>query len=788
MFTYARPIWAHHSREKLPEGEMNNTLCFKTVLPAGEYTALVAAADVYQLFVNGRFAAAGPARAAHAFARCDRLNFVLEEEGPVVFIVSSYNVFNYCYIKQPGFFCCEIYSGELLAAATGARNTGASGGASEDVSRGALAGASKDASGISGGASGGVPGDASGDISGDVSSGVQRDASGDISGGAWGAECEKGTAYVNGEAYEKGAAGADIPVGARAFSARLLEERAHRIDRYSYQRPYAEAYHYSPAWSEYMRSCENDGGLELFETGLPALLERGTPYPDYAAHAPVRFISQGRGEVNPEGADMSQDYFMIQTPDIPFESFGTNLEERPCGEIRRMKFQIEKELDAPFGDFSLKAGSFLSCEMDRNYTGFICCDIECPQKSVISFLFDEILTNGDIDPLRLGCVNNLKLTLEAGRYCFVSMEPYTFKYLKTAVFEGECLVKGLHLKEYAFRAAEIKRSLSLSGGLKAIYDAAVETFRQNTLDVYMDCPSRERGGWLCDSFFTSRVEYLLTGASRVEKAFLENFILPEGFRDVPSGMLPMCYPSDHLNRRFIPNWAIFFVLELREYLERTNDTALVRRAAPRLEGLLEYFKGYENEEGLLENLDGWIFVEWSRANDEELVRGINYPSNMLYARMLEDASYLLERPELLRRALRLRRLIRLRAYNGLFFRDNAQSEECTEVCQYYAFFTGVADRESCPELYNTLKTKFGPGRRENNSYPEVAFANAFIGNYLRLEMLSENNEREQVLRELEGYFLGMAQRTGTLWEHDSPQASCNHGFASHVLYWLFKFC
>ncbi len=100
-----------------------------------------------------------------------------------------------------------------------------------------------------------------------------------------------------------------------------------------------------------MRSCENDGGLELFEAGLPALLERGTPYPDYAAHVPVRFISQGRGEVNPEGADMSQDYFMIQTPEIPFESCGTNLEERPCGEIRRMKFRIEKELDAPFGDF-----------------------------------------------------------------------------------------------------------------------------------------------------------------------------------------------------------------------------------------------------------------------------------------------------------------------------------------------------------------------------------------------------------------------------------------------------
>ena len=737
MFTHARLVWAHHQRENLPDGDMNITLCFKTVLPAGEYRALVAAADVYQLYIGGRFTAAGPARAAHSFARCDRLNFVLAEESAVVFVVSAYNVYNYCYIKQPGFFCCEIFEGDNLAAATCA------GGLSEDkIQEGAV-----------------NRGPADGAFGETVLSGPNA-------------------ALDGGEAV----------FGARGFCARLMEERVHRVDRYSYQRPYVETYHYSSLLEQFMRSTQNEEGLELFERALPKLLEREAFYPDYAAHAPVRFINQGTGAVNPENADMSQDYFMIQTPDIPFESFGTDLEERICGEIRRMKFNIEKELNAPFGDFSLKAGSFLSCEMERNLTGFICCDIECPRRSVISFLFDEILTDGDIDPLRLGCVNHLKLTLEAGRYRFVSMEPYTFKYLKTAVFEGECVVKDLHIKEYAFPAAEIKNSLELSGKMQEIYQAGIETFRQNTLDVYMDCPSRERGGWLCDSFFTSRVEFLLTGACRVEKAFLENFILPEDFRDVPRGMLPMCYPSDHLNRRFIPNWAMFFVLELREYLERSEDAELVRMAAPRLEGLLEYFRGFENSDGLLENLDGWVFVEWSRANDDCLVKGINYPSNMLYARMLEDASYLLNKPELMRKSLRLKRVIRERAYNGLFFRDNAAVDECTEVCQYYAFFTHVADRENYPELYNTLKTQFGPGRKENNPYPEVAFANAFIGNYLRLEMLSENNEREQALREIEGYFADMAEKTGTLWEHDSPQASCNHGFASHVLYWLFKFC
>ena len=30
------------------------------------------------------------------------------------------------------------------------------------------------------------------------------------------------------------------------------------------------------------------------------------------------------------------------------------------------------------------------------------------------------------------------------------------------------------------------------------------------------------------------------------------------------------------------------------------------------------------------------------------------------------------------------------------------------------------------------------------------------------------------------YFGFMAERTGTLWEHDSTYASCNHGFESYV--------
>ena len=79
-----------------------------------------------------------------------------------------------------------------------------------------------------------------------------------------------------------------------------------------------------------------------------------------------------------------------------------------------------------------------------------------------------------------------------------------------------------------------------------------------------------------------------------------------------------------------------------------------------------------------------------------------------------------------------------------------------------------------------LRDKFGPSRKQNNPYPDVAFANAFIGNYLRLELLSREGLSKQLLDESIAEYLTMADQTGTLWENMTSTASCNHGFAAHL--------
>jgi len=134
------------------------------------------------------------------------------------------------------------------------------------------------------------------------------------------------------------------------------------------------------------------------------------------------------------------------------------------------------------------------------------------------------------------------------------------------------------------------------------------------------------------------------------------------------------------------------------------------------------------------------------------------------------------------------------SYDGSFFVDNAVRESGvlratrnrSEVCQYFAFYFGVATPGSHPELRQILLEQFGPQREKTKAFPEIYPANAFVGNMLRLEILSRYGQTQRILDESVDYLLYMEERAGTLWENIDTRASCDHGFASHIvrtLYW-----
>ena len=213
---------------------------------------------------------------------------------------------------------------------------------------------------------------------------------------------------------------------------------------------------------------------------------------------------------------------------------------------------------------------------------------------------------------------------------------------------------------------------------------------------------------------------------------------------------------------------------------------MVEQSRSKVKGILDYFEKFENEFGLLEDLEKWVFVEWSKANDRDRIIGVNFPSNMLYAHALELAGRLYDIDHYIEKANRLRKAICQMSFNGTYFEDNAIRNRkgelvlvghLSEVCQYYAFYFKTADSQQYERLYRLMKDEFGP-RRAPGAYPQVAKANAIVGNTLRMLYLLQRGERALVLSESLDYFYRMAKRTGTLWEHDSPHGSLNHCFAS----------
>lgn len=581
--------------------------------------------------------------------------------------------------------------------------------------------------------------------------------------------------------------------GGEGWRAFLCPEHLRRVQRYSGQRTFCEAYDYQRTSA---RPASSEGRREavLAVCSPKRFIAREVPVPDYACERVCRILAAGAC-TRTEPDRTRTPYFLkpankrtaFSPEEWEIDSFavasGLTLSPSDAPTPRALPAEIGRD-------------GYLTLSMAGNRTGLIRIELECLEDAELILTFDEILTDGRVDFLRMGCLNAVIYRLRGGeRYRLLTAEPYTFQYVNVIALGGRVLLGELCLRCVGLPRERIVRSLDLCRAdeqIRRIFHAAVESFCQNTSDIYMDCPSRERAGWLCDSFFTSRVEHLLTGESRVERAFLSNFLMQRTFEGIPEGMLPMCYPADDAyDGEFIPNWAMWYALEAEEYLARTGDRSLIDGMRAHLYALLGYFRGFENGDGLLQDLDGWIFVEWSRCN--ELVQNINYPTNMLYYRFKRVLASLYGDAELEREARDLRRVIRAQSKGTLFFREHAVraedgrmtvSEEVTETCQYYAFFMGVASREEDGALWKTLVEDFGPSRRECNRYPHVHFSNAFIGNYLRLELLAGAGLLDLLEENIRKYFDYMAKRTDTLWENDTECASCNHGFASHVLVWL----
>ena len=461
------------------------------------------------------------------------------------------------------------------------------------------------------------------------------------------------------------------------------------------------------------------------------------------------------------------------------------IQHKPLKELSELCYSIwEDRKPLPC---TVSKGSFAAFKCIKNTCGLINLKYKATENCRFIIAFDEKLVDGRFD-LKNWDVFNVIEVISGKETSFTNFDVYGFQYFAVFVLEGNLDIEEVNVVKVINPIANPPKLNCSDEEILKIYDAACESARCNSLGIFMDCPTRERAGWLCDSYFTAPAVYKLEGNTLVEDDFVENFALAK-CKDLPEGMLPMCYPADHPNHNHIPQWAMWYLLELNQYKDR-NKNIDISCYKDLVYKLLGYFNGFENEFGLLEDLPGWNFVEWSKAN--EWTAGINFPTNMLYSFVNKIVGEWYGDNDLCQKAEAIKEKVVAMSFDGKFFRDQALRdkdnkpvlcEHISEACQYYAFMFDIADTKSYDDLYKTLVEKFEP---ESGNYPHIEKANALMGMYMRMELMLKWGHSEQLLKEVKTFFGQMADITGTLWEHKYMAASLNHGFTAYLCVLLLE--
>lgn len=555
--------------------------------------------------------------------------------------------------------------------------------------------------------------------------------------------------------------------------------RIRKVERFSVQRYFEEQWDEgADAFSHPARAVPVDIGIKYIPRKVPFAASRCIDY-DSCMSSGTFCAGKAVDKPNAYSFDMSAE-----------ENWGY-FEEN---EIEHFPYRYIKSLEQKVTDkggnlpVTVGEGQWMMVDMGRINAGFIRWSGTADADTDVIVAFSEYVSDNIFEFGLINMQTVFEYIIPSGRVVNAeSFEPYTCRYVALFVVKGQLTVESVGIRTFERDMSGARKRSFSNPALDKVYKAAVDTFAHNAVDIFMDCPSRERAGWLCDSYFTAKAEHYFLGNSLVEEAFLENYLLYENRGEFPEGVLPMVYPSDpHQNNKFIPQWDMWYILEVCDYLKNRNPARDKQDFEKSVSGILNFLQKYENSLGLLENLPSWNFVEWSSANT--WTNDINFPTNMLYAGLLDAVSEVYARPELAEKADIIRKKAIEMSFDGEVFADNAvkmadgtyeTQKNVSEACQYYTLLFGniSLDEPRYARLMEHVRNGFADFEKGDREFCGI---NAFIGRYLRMSVLSRFGLDEVIVKDIERFFGNMCDRTGTLWEYKEAVGSLDHGFASYV--------
>lgn len=297
-------------------------------------------------------------------------------------------------------------------------------------------------------------------------------------------------------------------------------------------------------------------------------------------------------------------------------------------------------------------------------------------------------------------------------------------------------------------------------------------------ETYMDCPYYEQLMYVGDSRLEMLTAYTLWEDDRLTRRGIELF----DWSRWRTGFIAERYPSDPFQLSL--TFSMLWVAMVHDHAHWRDEPSWIRQRMTGVRCLLENFFSLPTNDGLLESLPGWSFVDWvpqwtDRGIPPEGREGVSSVINLLFVQCLQHAAELEDHfgEALLQQryhdaAQHIGRQVVEQFWDdaGGRLADNLGHTRFSEHAQALALLTGVLPENRAERTLYSL-----------NSDADLCRATIYFSFYV-LEALYRRGQGEAMLGRLRWWQRLPKQGFYTPAERPEPSRSDCHAWGSHPLW------
>ena len=267
--------------------------------------------------------------------------------------------------------------------------------------------------------------------------------------------------------------------------------------------------------------------------------------------------------------------------------------------------------------YTERKGEVLFVDFGQEMVGYLRAKAKGKQGDKILLRFGEELNpDGSVRfDMRCNCRYEEEWILSGKEDVLDQFDYKAFRYCEIMIPEGASVRDvEMQVRHYPYEKKAVYKTDNEQ--LRKVLQLCENTIKYGTQEVFVDCPTREKGQYLGDVCVSGRAQCVLTGDTTLIKKAIIDFC---GSAFICKGVMAVSTSSF---MQEIADYSLLLPALILWVYKRDNDKDFLRLTFPYITGVYEYFMQYSQEDGLIEGVkEKWNLVDWP----DNLRDGYNFP-------------------------------------------------------------------------------------------------------------------------------------------------------------------